>query len=48
QKRLEKHTFPWPKSEEDVLEIDYEKIQMLLKGIDFWQAHTTLAYKSVV
>jgi len=48
QKRLEKHKFPWPSTEEDVLEIDYEKIQMLLQGIDFWNAHTSLAYKSVM
>lgn len=48
QKRLEKHKFPWPSTEQGVLEIDYDKIQMLLQGIDFWNAHTTLEYKSVI
>lgn len=48
QKRLEKHKFPWPCTEQEILEIDYDKIQMLLKGIDFWNAHTALEYKSVI
>lgn len=47
-KRLEKHKFPWPQNNEEVLEIEYEKIVMLLKGIDFWNAHTKVEYKSVI
>ena len=35
QKRLEKHTFPWPKSEEDVLEIDYEKYKCFSRVLIF-------------
>jgi transposase len=48
QKRLEKHRFPWPQRLEDCLEIDYDKIVMLLNGIDFWNAHEKLEYRSVV
>ena len=48
QKRLEKHRFPWPRSAEQArCEIDSEKLQMLLEGIDFWCAHQQLTYTGV-
>jgi transposase len=47
QKRLEKHKFPWPESEEDVQELDIQKLNLLLKGIDFWKAHDKLTFKEV-
>lgn len=46
-KRLEKHRFAWPQSEEAVQEIDEAKLGMLLDGIDFWRAHEELRYEHV-
>ena len=48
QKRLERHRFPWPQRVDEVLEIDYQKIVMLLQGVDFWNVHTKVEYKSVI
>jgi len=47
-KRLERHKFPWPKTNKDALEISAERLIMLLKGIDFWHEHTTLHYSAVL
>ena len=41
-KRLEQHRFPWPKEESDRITIDYKELIMLLKGIDFFNAHVNL------
>ena len=46
-KRLEKAKFPWPRTSEEALEIDKEKMQMLLSGIDFWHAHKELKYTEI-
>lgn len=47
-KRLEKHRFPWPQTDEEaVREIDAERLAMLLSGIDFWHAHEQLSYEQV-
>ena len=47
QKRLEKDIFPWPQTEEAVLELRAEELSMLLRGIDFFRAHKELYYKKV-
>lgn len=47
QKRLEKHRFPWPDTEQQVREITPEQLNMLLSGIDFWHAHERLFYQNV-
>lgn len=47
QKRLEKHRFPWPDTQEAAREITAEQLRMLLGGIDFWNAHGTLSYQAV-
>lgn len=47
QKRLEKHRFPWPQTEEAARTINSGELRMLLEGIDFWQVHEPLAYRSV-
>jgi transposase len=47
QKRLEKHKFPWPMTEEDARQISAEQLSLLLKGIDFWHEHTALEYSRV-
>jgi transposase len=47
QKRLEKETFPWPKTGEEALELSGEELTMLLKGIDFFKAHKAAYYKKV-
>jgi len=39
QKRLEKDKFPWPKNNEQALELSYEDFKMLLSGIDFFRKH---------
>ncbi len=48
QKRLERDRFPWPRTEEAAREISLEQLRMLLSGIDFWNAHQSLAYTAVV
>jgi transposase len=47
QKRLEKHRFPWPESEEAARVINRSELKMLLSGIDFWAAHRPLRCESV-
>jgi transposase len=39
QKKLERDKFPWPRDQEEMEVIDLEKLQLLLKGIDFWKEH---------
>ena len=48
QKRLEKGSFPWPRDEREAIEIDKEKLRMILDGIDFWHMHRAVEYKSVI
>jgi transposase len=48
QKRLERDKFPWPRSQEAARAISVEQLRMLLAGIDFWNAHQSLHYRSVV
>jgi transposase len=48
QKRLERHQFPWPKTEEAAKEIVVDQFRMVLEGIDFWNAHQTLSYTTVL
>lgn len=47
-KRLEEDRFPWPATQEKVKEITFDQLQMLLQGIDFWNAHKQLNYSSVL
>ena len=47
QKRLEKDRFPWPETSEEVKEISFEELSMLLAGIDFFKAHKEVFYKKV-
>ena len=47
QKRLEKHKFPWPINEETASQITSQELKMLLKGIDFSNAHSSLKYTQV-
>jgi len=46
-KKLEKHRFPWPQDERAVAEITEQQLKWLLAGIDFWNAHTKLAFSHV-
>jgi transposase len=48
QKRLERHRYPWPKSEEAAKEIAVDQFRMVLEGIDFWNAHQKLTYTTVL
>lgn len=47
-KRLEKDKFPWPAKACEVTEITQEQFSFLLQGIDFWNAHKSLEYRSVL
>ena len=47
QKKLEKHRFPWPQTEEAARSISAGELRMLLDGIDFWYAYESLPYRSV-
>jgi transposase len=46
-KRLEKDKFPWPMNRKEATEITQEQFSFLLQGIDFWNAHQKLEYRSV-
>jgi transposase len=48
QKRLERDKFPGPRNEEAARELTVEQLRMLLAGIDFFHAHQSLSYRSVV
>ena len=45
-KRLEKETFKWPESDEDLLEVSQTALSWLLQGLDLSQAHQRLNYSS--
>ena len=47
QKKLERHRFPWPESEQAAREIRFDELKMLLDGIDFFKAHKELKYSRV-
>lgn len=49
QKRLEKHRFHWPVSEQDVLEMEPRQLQWLLDGLDLKQilGHPRLNYSNL-
>jgi len=47
QKRLEKHRFPWPRTEVEAQEINEGQLTMLLSGIDFFNEHTALTFSEV-
>lgn len=47
QKRLEKHRFPWPRNEAQSREITSEQLNMLLRGIDFFNVHEKLTFSRV-
>ena len=47
QKKLEKHRFPWPETEEAAKELSRKELEMLLDGIDFFRAHRELHYSRV-
>lgn len=46
-KRLERNKYPWPKDRQAVLEIDIDKLRMILSGIDFFNAHKEIKNKKV-
>lgn len=47
-KRLERRArFPWPMNRSEVEQIDFEKLKMLLGGINFWDAHKEVKFQSV-
>lgn len=46
-KRLEKDVFRWPKSEHEVVEVNYTALGWLLEGLDLQQAHSRLSNNSV-
>lgn len=47
QKRLEHDRFPWPTREDEVRKLTYAQFEMLLSGIDFFQAHRELSYLEI-
>jgi transposase len=46
-KRLDLHRFPWPRREAECVTIDCARLKDILRGIDFWNAHTTLTFSRV-
>lgn len=50
QKRLEKHFFRWPESEEQLMAIDQHQLGWLLQGLSLDQvrAHQTLDYTTMI
>jgi transposase len=48
QKRLERHRFIWPRTAQDVMNIDSTQWEWLLAGLDMSQAHEKLEYRTVI
>lgn len=50
QKRLEKQTFKWPKTEAEVMQVGQRELRWLLDGLKITQrsAHRQLYYESVL
>jgi transposase len=50
QKRLERQSFRWPESREQVMEVGVRELRWLLEGLDFrsMKAHRRLSYTTVV
>ena len=46
-KRLETGRFPWPKDGEAARELSARELELLLSGLDVWQAHRPLHYAAV-
>lgn len=46
-KRLEQDKFPWPKNSEESKEITKLQLEMLLDGINFFNAYEKLNYSAV-
>jgi len=46
-KRLEKERFRWPKSENDIINIDTRQMSWLLAGLDISSAHKQLFYREI-
>jgi transposase len=46
QKRLERHRFVWPESQQQVLSLDGRELNWLLEGLDLrqYRSHETLHY----
>ena len=47
-KKLEKDKFPWPAKLAEATEITQQQFGFLLQGIDFWNAHKKLEFRSVL
>lgn len=47
-KKLEKDKFPWPAKLAEATEITQQQFSFLLQGIDFWNAHKKLEFRSVL
>jgi transposase len=47
QKKLSKDKFPWPKTSDEVKEIDIDQFRLLLRGIDFWNEHKKISLKDL-
>ncbi len=50
QKRLEKHRFIWPRSRQDVMEVEQRELMWLLEGLDVgnMKGHGRLRYRGVI
>jgi transposase len=50
QKKLERHHFIWPESQQEVMQIEQRQLRWLLEGLDIFKtrAHDTLKYSTVV
>lgn len=46
-KRLEKEHFSWPKSDQDIVQIDSQQMSWLLAGLDIGKAHKQLFYSEI-
>lgn len=48
-KRLEKHSFHWPSSKEDILPIEWRELSWLIEGLDISEVsgHSSLKYSTI-
>ena len=47
QKKLERDRFPWPRKGSGVKILTWDEVELIFRGIDFWNEHKEIEYKKI-
>jgi transposase len=47
QKKLERDRFPWPRKGSGVKVLSRDEVELIFRGIDFWNEHKEIEYKKI-